>query len=118
MHIELPQYTVVRIWAELILKAAERFEALQHEEAKVALVPWIHSHWVDRCPLPEHRYSRDFQLMFWVRFGDPGFRPPFFHNAGEEDWVRRWLNHRRTMSTVESYLHEYCFQFLPSDWAR
>ena len=55
--------------------------------------------------------------MFWVRFGDSGWKKPRFHNAGEADTVRRWLEHRRSMSAIETYSRTWIFDWLPSDWA-
>ena len=51
MHVELPQFRVVRIWAQFIMNAVKRFEKLQGAQARRAFVPWIHAHWVDRVPL-------------------------------------------------------------------
>ena len=108
MHCAIGVFQMARIWAKATIALIEGLENVPHDHqvAGKALLPWIHAYWVNRYPRLKNTAERDFQLMFWVRFGDPRYKPIFFWNDIEEALVQEWLMHRGTMTSTGSYLND------------
>ena len=78
MHCHIDTVRICRIWEQAVIDMVDDFRIAPHDhiEAGKIFVPWIHEFWVNPRPKLEKTVARDFQLMFWVRFG-PGIYSDF-----------------------------------------
>ena len=74
---------IVHIWQTFIMAffcSVRRQVQITSEEANRVFVPWLHPTDIDRCKEPANTWGRDFQLVFWARFGNPGWPTPEAHD--------------------------------------